>query len=381
MSHGNVLRALKEFGVAGTWKQLYQLRNLKFGKLVGTDVAGNQYFENREEYPHGQNRWVVYAGNPNFYTADASNIAPEWHAWMHYVTDEPPTLRTVGSVHRTAPLANAHGSSAPYARNVGGVITRPTPNGTQIRPRAYGLGNGLDWPNGGSKPNAEGYYTQPGYPTDARNGSRFVSERAKRVKFSLKDTPLTLAAKEAAKAGLSLEEYATFTDDDSPTKALLLLTGGNITAAEAKEIAAQAGPGSELLAEGAAGIPESPEKKALALRLAQGGTALPSDAGTFAAEAASTLTPEEEALLSDPANGDLDALLAEAQRWQTTVEDYAHIRARDAQAGVKVAAAKRDAALAKAERLKAVLAKLGALEAKYAAKGEEMAAKVVAELQ
>ena len=49
MSHGNFLKAIKEFGLIGTWKQLYKFRTLKFGKLVGTDSVGNKYYENTKD--------------------------------------------------------------------------------------------------------------------------------------------------------------------------------------------------------------------------------------------------------------------------------------------------------------------------------------------
>lgn len=53
MSHGHFLRALREYGVKGTFERLYKMRTLKFGRLVGTDVYGNQYFENTKDYPAG----------------------------------------------------------------------------------------------------------------------------------------------------------------------------------------------------------------------------------------------------------------------------------------------------------------------------------------
>ena len=34
------------------------------------------------------------------------------------------------------------GSSAPYARSLGGVIAAPTPNQSSVKPRGWGLGNG-----------------------------------------------------------------------------------------------------------------------------------------------------------------------------------------------------------------------------------------------
>lgn len=53
MSHGHFLRALKEFGVRGTFEKLYKMRTIKFGDLKGVDRYGNQYFENTVDYPHG----------------------------------------------------------------------------------------------------------------------------------------------------------------------------------------------------------------------------------------------------------------------------------------------------------------------------------------
>lgn len=53
MSHGHFIRAVKEWGVVGTFKKLYKMRTLKFGSLVGVDHLGNEYYENVIDYPHG----------------------------------------------------------------------------------------------------------------------------------------------------------------------------------------------------------------------------------------------------------------------------------------------------------------------------------------
>jgi hypothetical protein len=53
MSHGPFIRALREYGVRGTFEKLYKMRTIKFGQLVGVDSYGNQYFENTKDYPHG----------------------------------------------------------------------------------------------------------------------------------------------------------------------------------------------------------------------------------------------------------------------------------------------------------------------------------------
>lgn len=51
---------------------LYSARK---GVAVGDDSNGNRYYESRD----GKRRWVIYAGSN-----DASNVAPEWHGWLHH---------------------------------------------------------------------------------------------------------------------------------------------------------------------------------------------------------------------------------------------------------------------------------------------------------
>ena len=60
------------------------------GVYVGTDELGNKYYEardDRDSYDRGRKRrWVIYKGY-----ADASKVAAEWHGWLRYTFDEPPT--------------------------------------------------------------------------------------------------------------------------------------------------------------------------------------------------------------------------------------------------------------------------------------------------
>ena len=58
------------------------------GRQVGTDAFGNRYFEHRsrKRFDGRLRRWVLYRG-----LAEASKVPPEWHAWVHYSTDDPPT--------------------------------------------------------------------------------------------------------------------------------------------------------------------------------------------------------------------------------------------------------------------------------------------------
>ncbi|MEM1298964.1 MAG: NADH:ubiquinone oxidoreductase subunit NDUFA12 [Pseudomonadota bacterium] len=51
------------------------------GSLVGEDDAGNKFYETKD----GKRRWVIYAGE-----AEASNVSPDWHGWLHHTLAEAP---------------------------------------------------------------------------------------------------------------------------------------------------------------------------------------------------------------------------------------------------------------------------------------------------
>ncbi|MEQ8165831.1 MAG: NADH:ubiquinone oxidoreductase subunit NDUFA12 [Alphaproteobacteria bacterium] len=56
-----------------------------YGRQVGTDRFGNRYYESRHFKRYGRGRrWVLYRGGD-----EASKVPPEWHAWLHNITDEP----------------------------------------------------------------------------------------------------------------------------------------------------------------------------------------------------------------------------------------------------------------------------------------------------
>ncbi len=61
----------------------------KRGTLIGTDENGNRYYQSRDtqSYDGRHRRWVVYEGY-----AEASKVSPDWHGWLHYTFDEPPTV-------------------------------------------------------------------------------------------------------------------------------------------------------------------------------------------------------------------------------------------------------------------------------------------------
>ncbi|OYV71032.1 MAG: NADH:ubiquinone oxidoreductase [Acidiphilium sp. 21-60-14] len=83
------------------------LGTLRHGLGVGSDELGNRYFEERRPTrPDGRKRrWVVYANRAR----DASLVPPEWHAWLHFLTDAP------------LPMAARLPWQAPYRPNLTGT--------------------------------------------------------------------------------------------------------------------------------------------------------------------------------------------------------------------------------------------------------------------
>lgn len=113
-----------------TWS--LRLTTLWRGRLVGTDEMGNHYFVQKSGVgPLGvPRRWVVYANG-----AEASKISPDWHGWMHYTVDTPPTAET----YKPRPWQLPH---------------RPNTTGTSEAHRPSGSILGA-----GSRPKATGDYT------------------------------------------------------------------------------------------------------------------------------------------------------------------------------------------------------------------------------
>ena len=61
-----------------------------YGEFVGEDEFGNRYYRTKgrkiDPTLGFERRWVIY----NDY-AEASQIGPAWHGWMHHIVDTPPT--------------------------------------------------------------------------------------------------------------------------------------------------------------------------------------------------------------------------------------------------------------------------------------------------
>ena len=103
----------------------------KRGTLIGTDENGNRYYQSRDtqSYDGRHRRWVVYEGY-----AEASKVSPDWHGWLHYTFDEPPTV-------------------APLVRRKWEKDHRPNMTGTPLAWRPQG-----SLANEGTRPAATGDY-------------------------------------------------------------------------------------------------------------------------------------------------------------------------------------------------------------------------------
>ena len=53
------------------------------GVKVGEDAQGNVYYKEKD----GHRRWVIYKNGP----VEASRVPAEWHGWLHYTIDTPPS--------------------------------------------------------------------------------------------------------------------------------------------------------------------------------------------------------------------------------------------------------------------------------------------------
>lgn len=99
-----LLRAVTWWNSQTLGTQLFTWRN---GQKVGEDNQGNVFYQTAD----GKRRWVIYNGE-----AEASRVSPEWHGWLHYTWDEPPTEAPLKRKAWEKPhLENLTGTPAAYA--------------------------------------------------------------------------------------------------------------------------------------------------------------------------------------------------------------------------------------------------------------------------
>ena len=77
------------------------------GVRVGEDAAGNIFYQSRD----AKRRWVIFNGE-----AEASRVTPDWHGWLHFTWDQPPTAAPLTHKGWERPhIENLTGSAAAYA--------------------------------------------------------------------------------------------------------------------------------------------------------------------------------------------------------------------------------------------------------------------------
>ncbi|KAI3813851.1 hypothetical protein L1987_18586 [Smallanthus sonchifolius] len=95
----NVLKGIRERGLVNFARELREegfLNCLTDGNLlqtkihnigatlVGVDKFGNKYYQKLEGTQYGRHRWVEYVAKDRY---NASQVPPEWHGWLHFITD------------------------------------------------------------------------------------------------------------------------------------------------------------------------------------------------------------------------------------------------------------------------------------------------------
>lgn len=89
------------------------------GRMVGRDEFGNTYYRQIKGVgPMGvPRRWVIYKD-----LAEASKVPPEWHGWLHYTVDTPPTEETYTAKPWQKPHVMNQTGSANAWRPKGSII-------------------------------------------------------------------------------------------------------------------------------------------------------------------------------------------------------------------------------------------------------------------
>ncbi|CUH77796.1 NADH:ubiquinone oxidoreductase subunit NDUFA12 [Tropicibacter naphthalenivorans] len=106
---------------AVTWWNGATLNTLLYtrrhGIKVGEDEQGNTYYRTEDS----KRRWVIFNGE-----SEASRVSPDWHGWLHYTFDEPPTDKPLAHKSWEKPhTENLTGTALAYAP--AGSIRRAAP--------------------------------------------------------------------------------------------------------------------------------------------------------------------------------------------------------------------------------------------------------------
>lgn len=91
------------------------------GVKVGEDEEGNVYYQEK----NGRRRWVVY--NAKTGDIEASRVPADWHGWLHYTMDTPPSQQPLARKDwEEDHIKNLTGSDAAYSPLASGVRAATT---------------------------------------------------------------------------------------------------------------------------------------------------------------------------------------------------------------------------------------------------------------
>lgn len=157
-------QALRQLGLKEYLRQLWFLREVRGGTLVGSDRYGNRYFEMEDiQHDNSPSRSSLDPGSRSsahsptlpFYRCryveladgsdEASKVPPEWHGWLHYTNDDAPSRNP--EAYTTPPWTSPHTQNLtggplryiPYSTTVRRVRVYSPPN--LLLDRAFILGN------------------------------------------------------------------------------------------------------------------------------------------------------------------------------------------------------------------------------------------------
>ncbi len=109
----SLFREIFAWWTGNTWGTRWTI--MRRGRFVGDDALGNRYYEQTRGFEiNGKpRRWVIYKD-----AAEATKIGPDWHGWMHYTVDTPPTAesyqpRAWQRPHRPNPTGTAEAYRPP----------------------------------------------------------------------------------------------------------------------------------------------------------------------------------------------------------------------------------------------------------------------------
>ncbi len=99
-----LLRAVTWWNGSTLNTALYTARK---GVKVGEDEQGNAFYQTAD----GKKRWVIFNGE-----MEASRVSPDWHGWLHYTFDEPPSEHPLPHKAWEKPhIENLTGTALAYA--------------------------------------------------------------------------------------------------------------------------------------------------------------------------------------------------------------------------------------------------------------------------